>query len=95
MTSFDYDAPAELFSSGAHPKPKAASGHLRFTTAADAIRFAIEVLQDHDLVGATLEVNGQKLDFKALRRLYDSAAYPLFRQPATIQDRLLAARRPS
>ena len=67
--------------------------YLRFATAADAIRYAVEVIPVKYFIGTFLEANGERFDCKRIRRLYDSSAYPLPRQPATIQDRLLWAKR--
>ena len=63
LTSFNYDNPAELFPNSGHSKAGAASGNLRFTNAADAIRYAVEVLRDQDIGEAILEVNGEQFDF--------------------------------
>jgi hypothetical protein len=52
----------------------------RFARAADAIRFAIEDLPPELLVGAYLEVNEERFDGPAIRRLYDSTRYPLARR---------------
>ena len=67
--------------------------YLRFVTAADAIRYAVEVIPAKYFVGTFLEASGERFDCKGIRRLYDSFAYPLPRQAATIQDRLLLAKR--
>jgi Arc/MetJ-type ribon-helix-helix transcriptional regulator len=51
----------------------------RFASAADAIRYAIEELRPELLSGAYLEVDEERFDRNAIRRLYDSADYPLAR----------------
>jgi len=52
----------------------------RFACAADAIRFAVEELPPKRLVGAYLEVKEQRFGRNGIRRLYDSADYPLARR---------------
>ena len=54
MSSFDYTAPAELFLA---KRPKnGRKNYERFTTAAEAIRYAIEDLRTPKAFGAWLEV---------------------------------------
>ena len=58
--SFDYNAPAGLFLS------KVAKGnrikYLRFATAAEALRFAVEELRTHQTFDAWLEVGDDPFD---------------------------------
>jgi hypothetical protein len=95
MTTFDYRTEAELFDYGtaaelrSNAKPNKRRkfmpqplGYMRFARAADAIRFAIEDMLPALLPGAYLEVADVKFDSQAIRRLYDSAAYPLARRAA-------------
>jgi hypothetical protein len=78
---FDYTAEAELFAAGRRNFRHDRMGYRRFAQADDAIRFAIEELMPELLAGAYLEVNEERFDGDAIRRLYDSAKYPLARRP--------------
>ena len=78
---FDYTAEAELFSAGPRKRGHGRMGYRRFAQAGDAIRFAIEELPPELLAGAYLEVNEQRFDSVAIRRLYDSVGYSLARRP--------------
>lgn len=79
MTLFDYSAEAELFfvrrKSWRQPP-----GYKRFSQAALAVRFAIEEVRPELLLGAYLEVDEARFDYDGIRRLYDSAEYPLPRR---------------
>jgi hypothetical protein len=79
MQSFDFSAEAELFP----PRNRKFAGrqfrYKRFETAADAIRFAVEDLPGEVLFGAIIEAADARLDAKEIRRLYESADYPLAR----------------
>ena len=79
MADFDYNAEAELFPSRARASRRQPVGYRRFAHAADAIRFAIEDLPPDALIGAWLEVDEERFDGSEIRRLYDSADYPLNR----------------
>jgi hypothetical protein len=79
MIEFDYDAAAELFPSRKQKSRRRPIGYKRFGHAADAIRFAIEELPPEFLLGACLEVDEERYNDQAIRRLYDSMDYPLIR----------------
>jgi hypothetical protein len=79
MIEFDYDAAAELFPSRKQKSRRRPIGYRRFGHAADAIRFAIEELPAEFLLGACLEVDEERYNNQAIRRLYDSMDYPLIR----------------
>ena len=76
--AFNYEAVAELFTA----RNRRSAGYRRFDRAADAIRFAIEELPPQSLLGAYLEVEAGRFDGREMRRLYDSAAFPLARRIA-------------
>ncbi len=78
----DYRAAAEFFvrrTSKSWHKPL---GYRRFDEAAKAIRFAIEELPPELLLGSYLEVDEVRYDGDGIRRLYESADYPLARRAA-------------
>jgi hypothetical protein len=79
IIEFDYDAAAELFPSRKQKSTRRPIGYRRFGHAADAIRFAIEELPPEFLLGACLEVDEERYNNQAIRRLYDSMDYPLIR----------------
>jgi hypothetical protein len=79
MAEFDYDAPAELFATRKRLPQHRRFGYRRFARAADAIRFAMEDMPSECLVGAFLEVDEKRYSSDDIRRLYESAEYPLNR----------------
>ncbi|MGA8953883.1 MAG: hypothetical protein WB503_00665 [Pseudolabrys sp.] len=54
----------------------------RFETAADAIRFAVEELPEPLLLGACIEIDEQRLNYKDIQALYASDQYP-FEKPVS------------
>jgi hypothetical protein len=73
--SFDYNAPAELFL--AKRTKNGRKDYQRFTTAADAIRYAVEDLQTPKALGAWLQVGDERFNSSEIQRLYDADDYPL------------------
>jgi hypothetical protein len=73
---FDYQAPAELFSSKNIRIQSRVVKYMRFQHAAEAIRFAIEKLPADVLLAAYLEVNEKRYDCRGIRSLYGRPEYP-------------------
>jgi hypothetical protein len=83
MAEFNYNALAELFPNRGRMSRRQSFGYKRFPKAAQAIRFAMEDMPRASLVGAFLEVNEQRYGSDDIRRLYESADYPLTRRSAS------------
>ena len=75
MSSFDYSAPAELFL--AKPMKGSRTKYLRFATAAEAVRYAVEDLRTPKAFGAWLEVGDERFNSSEIQRLYEASDYPL------------------
>ena len=82
VAAFDYEAVAELFPPKSRKANRQSAGYRRFDRAADALRFAIEELPRKSLLGAYLEVDELRFGHREMRRLYDSAGFPLARRVA-------------
>ena len=82
MAEFDYHAAAELFPTRRRLSRRQPFGYKRFADAAEAIRFAMEDVPAESLPGAFLEVDEQRYGCDDIRRLYESAKYPLARRRA-------------
>jgi hypothetical protein len=82
MAGFDWTTEAELFPTRNRRFKRQPLGYKRFARAADAIRFSIEELPPELLLGAYLQVDEERYDSEAIRRLYASADYPLTRRAA-------------
>jgi hypothetical protein len=82
IAEFDYNAAAELFPTRRRIPRRQPLGYKRFAQAAHAVRFAIEDLPPELLIGAFLEVDEHRYSSDDIRRLYESAEYPLPRRGA-------------
>jgi hypothetical protein len=67
----------ELFPPRSRKYPRERFGYRRFALAADAVRFAIEELPPELLIGAILEVDGERYGGEQIRRLYDADDFSL------------------
>jgi hypothetical protein len=79
MSTFDYTAQAELFPARSWKARARGISYKRFDDAAEAVRFAIEELPPECLLGTYLEVEEERFDSRGIRRLYESADFPLDR----------------
>ena len=79
MSMFNYDAPAELYPSRRYAKSSQGL-YRRFGTATEAIRYLMEDLPGLAVAGSFLEVEEQRYDGAAIRRLYEAGNYPLPRR---------------
>jgi len=82
MNTINYDAQAALYL-GSDLNAAFAQGARRFSSAAKAIRFALEEAAPVSLRGARMIVDGRTYDARDLHDLYDKDGYPLLRK----QDR--------
>jgi tetratricopeptide (TPR) repeat protein len=88
MAIFDYNTEAELSPTESEVelfptrsrRTRQPLGFGRFARAADAIRFAIEELPPQLLLAAQLKVGEKRFGGDSIRRLYESAEYPLARR---------------
>lgn len=75
VMGFDYESEPELFPSRFRSSRRQPVGYKRFIRAAEAIRFAIEELPPASLAAAWLDVDEDRFDAQAVRRLYEHADY--------------------
>jgi len=76
MSSFDYNAPADLFPARSRTGHRPV-GYRRFSTAAEAIRYAVEQMPSEFLDGTVMESGDERADGFRIKALYDSNSYPL------------------
>jgi hypothetical protein len=75
--SLTYSAPAELLRT--KPKQGSRERYRRFATAAEAIRYVVEVLGTPRAFGAWLQVEDERFNGDEIQRLYERSDYPLRR----------------
>lgn len=76
MTRIDYSAPAELFAAKRKNHSRKV-GYRRFTSAAEAVRFAVEDMPAILLRGTHLEVNEERFNGNEIVDLYHADDFPL------------------
>ena len=77
MGDFDYTAPAELFvGKGRGSARGSPMAYKRFSTSAEAIKYAAETLDALSLASAALVVGEDRYDGPRIRELYDDTRYP-------------------
>jgi hypothetical protein len=70
MSSFDYNAPAELFLF--KPAKSSRWKYRRFATAAEALRYAVEDLGTPRAFGAWLQIGDERFNSTDIERLYEA-----------------------
>ena len=75
MSTFDYEAFAEVFAARGHSGVR----YQRFDQAAEAIRYAIEKPPPKVLAGSSIEVKDRHYNAAQIRALDESEPYPLSR----------------
>lgn len=76
MAPVDYNASAEVFAIR-QTGPKRHMTHRRFSTTAEAVKFAVEELPPD--ARAVIEVDEDRFEGGTIRRMYDADDYPLAR----------------
>jgi hypothetical protein len=76
--NFDYDQAAELYP-GRTPFNTGLKRYMRFPSAAEAIRFAIEQMPRESLRAAILEIGEERYEGQSILDLYMAGTYPLAR----------------
>jgi hypothetical protein len=79
---FDFSVEAELFAGRRAKHVRPAVQYKRFPHAADAVLFAVEELPPELLLGAFLEIDGERYGSDEIRRLYNRRDFPLSRRTA-------------
>jgi hypothetical protein len=80
MAKFNYHRPVEFYCQKNRGTRRGGGlFYRRFSTGAEAVRFAMEDVAPVDLTGCMLEVEGERFDAAALKDLYASSDYPLRR----------------
>jgi hypothetical protein len=75
----NYHASADLFTKHSGMNVRQKTTYRRFSSAADAINFAVEHLTPDLLESALLEVDEERFTANQIRSFYDDAAFPLQR----------------
>lgn len=80
MEHFNFERPADVFVGNKGLRRRGPVKYLRFSSGAEAIRYAIETVS-RDLLSATaIETDDGRFSGSAIRALYDQADYPFPRR---------------
>ena len=82
MEHFNFKQPADLFVGGGRLNRRSPMVYRRFSSAAEAIRYAIELQSADKLATTVVEAEDARFGAAEIRSLYDSADYPLPRRHA-------------
>jgi hypothetical protein len=82
LATFNFGREAELFSVQTRKAGKRPVKYRRFARAAEAVKFAVEELSPEFFAGVHLEVDERRYNSNDIRRLYESARYPVARRAA-------------
>lgn len=80
MENFNFSAPADVFVAGRRLGRHSPVSYRRFSTGAEAVRYAIELLGPDKLAGTVVEADGGRFAANEIRQLYERADYPLPRR---------------
>jgi hypothetical protein len=83
--TFDYAAAAELFMPKGKRGARQPLSYRRFSTAAEAIRFAVEELPAVRALGPWMQVGDERFSSEDILRLYESTSYPRRRRNAKVK----------
>ncbi len=75
---FDYDQSAELYAGSTAHRGRGPR-YLRFPSAAEAVRYAVEELPRPQLRYSSVEIGDERFEGDAIMQLYLSTDYPLAR----------------
>lgn len=77
---FDFSEAAELYGGSSWKGRRRPLTYRRFDSAAQAISYVVEEIAGAGSTGCVLEVQGERYDYAAIRKLYDSSEFPLKRK---------------
>ena len=77
-SAFDFNQAAELYP-GRGSQAARHERYMRFPSAAEAIRYAVEDMNRDRLKHTSMEVEDERIEGEAILRLYKSSHYPLSR----------------
>lgn len=80
MQPFNFNAPAEIFAVRGRRSKGQRMIYRKFSTGAEAVRHAVEVLDSDTRRGAIVEIDDTRFDLADIEALYHSPDYPLERR---------------